>query len=469
MPSVSVIVPVFNAEAYLSECLQGLVDQSFRDFEIICVNDGSTDGSRGILGQFAASDDRVRIIDQDNEGPSAARNGGLAIATGEYVMFLDADDFFEPTMIEEVYGRSKEHDADICVFRVRRLSPDTAALVDADWSLRMELVPERLPFAPDEMDGHLFRFCTPAVWNKMFRRSFVEAAGLEFPPELRRAEDVPFTWMALALATRITVLDRALVNYRAQHDSGLLATIHAAPLDIVRALLQVKRDAAAADAFAQIERDFVNAALEQCLFNLDALGTAESAHALFERLRESGFVELGIAERGQDYFFDPHKYEQYRRVTEQAWPDYLFGDARLLRRQLVEVGEWARELTGWLDSCRADLASEAHRYEQSQEALANETHNSARLEQALKEEVATRVRTQEEAEQARARALAEVAELSERLRTTKDAAVKTDRALKDTRRTLERLQKSTSYRVGRFVTAVPRGIKRALASLRVGR
>ena len=458
MPKVSVIMPIYNAEPFLADCLGSLVSQTFEGFEIVAVNDGSTDGSRGILGQFADSDDRVRIIDQDNGGPSAARNSGFAIATGEYVIFLDADDFFEPTMIEEVYGRSKEHDADICIFRARRLSPDTGALTDADWSLRMELVPERLPFAPNEMSGHLFRFGTSAVWNKMFRKSFLETAGLEFPPGLRRAEDVPFTYLALALATRITVLDRALVNYRAQNDSGLLATIHAAPLDIVRALLQVKRDAAAADAFAQIERDFVNAALEQCLFNLDALGTAESAYELFERLRESGFVELGIAEHRQDYFFDPHKYEQYRRVAEQAWPDYLFGETRLLRRQLAEVGEWARELSGSLDRCRADLASEARSYEQSQEALANEARNYARLEQVLEDEVASRVRTQEEADQARARALAEVAELSERLR-----------ALKDAKTTLERLQKSTSYRVGRFLTAVPRGIKRALASRRVSR
>ena len=93
MPKISVIIPVYNVEKYLRECLDSLLNQTFKDIEIICVNDGSTDGSLNILNEYASKDSRFIIINQNNQGLSAARNNGLNVAKGDYVAFLDSDDY----------------------------------------------------------------------------------------------------------------------------------------------------------------------------------------------------------------------------------------------------------------------------------------------------------------------------------------------------------------------------------------
>ena len=101
--NISVIIPVYNAEEYLSECLKSIIGQSLREIEIICVNDGSTDRSLSILQYYAGIDKRVQVINQDNHGAGAARNTGMAVAKGKYLAFLDADDLYLPGALETCY------------------------------------------------------------------------------------------------------------------------------------------------------------------------------------------------------------------------------------------------------------------------------------------------------------------------------------------------------------------------------
>ena len=105
---VSVILPVYNASDYLHQCMDSIVGQTLKDIEIICVDDGSTDNSLDILKEYEQKDKRVKVIQQKNAGAGAARNNGLSIATGEYLSFLDSDDFFEPDMLEKAYEKAKE-------------------------------------------------------------------------------------------------------------------------------------------------------------------------------------------------------------------------------------------------------------------------------------------------------------------------------------------------------------------------
>ena len=113
---VSVIMPVFNVEKYLRQCLDSLLNQSLTEFEIICVDDGSTDSSLEILHEYQQKDHRVKVLTQQNKFAGVARNNGLKVAQGEYVFFLDSDDFFEKDMFMEVYNQGKKTDADIVIF-----------------------------------------------------------------------------------------------------------------------------------------------------------------------------------------------------------------------------------------------------------------------------------------------------------------------------------------------------------------
>ena len=118
MVKVSVIIPVYNVEPYLKQCMDSVVGQTLKDIEIICVDDGSTDGSLDILREYAAEDNRIQIIEQKNAGAGAARNNGMRHATGKYLSFLDSDDFFEPRMLEKAYDLAEKDQADLSLIHI---------------------------------------------------------------------------------------------------------------------------------------------------------------------------------------------------------------------------------------------------------------------------------------------------------------------------------------------------------------
>ena len=124
-PKVSVIIPVYNAENYLQQCLDSVANQTLQDIEIICVNDGSTDRSLEILRSFEKKDNRFIILTQENQGAAVARNEGLSIAKGEFISVLDADDFFDPNMLKAAYNRLVETNSEIAIFKVQLYDDST--------------------------------------------------------------------------------------------------------------------------------------------------------------------------------------------------------------------------------------------------------------------------------------------------------------------------------------------------------
>ena len=113
--NLSIIIPIYNKAEYISECLNGVFAQTLKDIEIICIDDGSTDGSAEIISEFAENDERIRLIKQNNRGAGAARNAGIKVAKGEYIAFLDADDYYPSNdTLARIYGAAKANNADIC-------------------------------------------------------------------------------------------------------------------------------------------------------------------------------------------------------------------------------------------------------------------------------------------------------------------------------------------------------------------
>ncbi len=314
MPKVSVIIPIYNTERYLPQCLDSVVAQTLEDIEIICVDDGSTDGSDAILREYAQRDERVIVVHQENQGLSAARNAGLDVASGDFIQFLDSDDWAEPTLLEDAYTRCVDDQAEMCIVRFRYVREDTGVTLDADCSLRMNLIPEKRPFSRSDVSGGLFELSTPAAWNKMLSRSFVVDKGLRFSGGAFDIEDVPFTYMALIQAQRITVVDKVLVNYRTGVAGSLMANVHERPTAICQALLLVKAGAQRLGVFEEIERDFVSTALDQCLYHLKIAKTAEAFQTLYEALKQTYFAELGIDGLASDDHPDQLQYDRYVRI-----------------------------------------------------------------------------------------------------------------------------------------------------------
>ena len=122
MIKISVIIPVYNVEQYLRECLESVINQTLSELEIICINDGSTDSSLDILREYEQKDNRIIVINKDNEGQAAARNIGISMAKGEYIGFLDSDDYIDSNFYEKLYNAAKKYKADIACTNLYRFS-----------------------------------------------------------------------------------------------------------------------------------------------------------------------------------------------------------------------------------------------------------------------------------------------------------------------------------------------------------
>ena len=219
-PKVSVIVPVYNTEKYLEKCLDSLVNQTLTDIEIICVNDGSTDGSLAILNKFAADDFRIKVINQNNKGQSAARNAGLSAAKGEYIGFLDSDDFADNSMFEKLYYSAKKNDSDLIMCAVNLYNDKTSQVSSDDPYFGLKIFEQQTNsdmffdnvFSYEQCKDFLFRICV-VPWNKLIKANFLKENNIKFVEGLS-FEDNIFCLELLLKAKRISLFKDALPFYR---------------------------------------------------------------------------------------------------------------------------------------------------------------------------------------------------------------------------------------------------------------
>lgn len=224
---MSIVVPVYNAEAHLVESFNCLAEQSYGNFEVIMVDDGSKDGSPEICKDFACHDSRFVYVRQGNAGAGFARNHGMDLAHGEFLMFLDADDLFDPAMVETLHARLERDGADVAVCCANGFS----GCYDARnaWPVNEGA---RMPagvYSPSEFADSFYQSVTSCPWDKMFRASFVRDYGLRYQT-LRYSNDSFFVLMALLLARRVVWTDEVLVHYRVGQGGSLRDKMYLNPL-----------------------------------------------------------------------------------------------------------------------------------------------------------------------------------------------------------------------------------------------
>ncbi|MFC4500333.1 MULTISPECIES: bifunctional glycosyltransferase/CDP-glycerol:glycerophosphate glycerophosphotransferase [Streptomyces] len=220
MPRFSVIVPAYKVQAYLHECLESVLSQSFTDLELIAVDDRSPDACGEIIDEFTARDTRVRAVHlPENVGPGRARNAGIERATGDYLLFLDSDDTLAPEALRAIADRLKETgEPDVLVYDYARTFWDGRTERDKVAARLTEQGPA--PFRLEDRP-ELLRVLMVA-WNKACRREFVQREGLTFPPG--HYEDTPWTYPMLMAADSIATLDRVCVHYRRRRRGNILST-----------------------------------------------------------------------------------------------------------------------------------------------------------------------------------------------------------------------------------------------------
>lgn len=212
-PRVSVVLPVYNTEGYLRQCLDSLLAKTFDDIEIVCVNDGSTDKSLKIIEEYLKKDDRVKLVTQEHQGRAAARNKGRYLARGEYICFMNSSDYAKPDMIDKLYQNAKEYESDISMCTVTLLDKTTMGFKDDNFSLDLfsEDYNER-SFSPQETYEFMFKINVNSI-NKLFRREFLEKNNIVFLNSIHYEEYLFFT-QAYITAANISILRNPLIVHR---------------------------------------------------------------------------------------------------------------------------------------------------------------------------------------------------------------------------------------------------------------
>ena len=206
MIPISVIIPVYNVEKYLKRCLDSVINQTFRDLEIICVNDGSTDGSSEILEEYKSKDERIIIINKVNGGLSSARNAGMKVARGEYIGFVDSDDWIDLDFFEKLYTAAKKHDADVACAGIKRVYSSGKVLK------KLELGEEIILRKCSEKYSYLEIPKKCYVWNKIYKKAEIERQSLLFKEGVT-FEDCYFTIRLLYHSDKIVTVPNIYYNY----------------------------------------------------------------------------------------------------------------------------------------------------------------------------------------------------------------------------------------------------------------
>ena len=310
-PKVSVIIPVYNAEKYLKECLDSVVGQTLQDIEIICVDAGSTDSSAAIIAEYQAVDSRVVFItDKGRLDAGSARNIGMEYASGKYLSILDADDFFEKDMLETAYIAAENNsceivvfDSDIYIHSKKEFAPHH--------SIKYSSLPAKKVFSMADTKGDIFGIFKGWAWDKLILTSFIKENDIKFQQQ-RTTNDMFFVFAALAKADRISVIKKVMAHYRREAGS-LSVTRELSWHCFYDALVALKTQLEHWNLFEKFQQDYVNYSLHFSLWHLNTL--KEPTHTLlYNKLREEWYENLGVTKADKSYFYNPKEYLQYQSI-----------------------------------------------------------------------------------------------------------------------------------------------------------
>ena len=213
-PAISVIVPIYNVEKYLRQCLDSIVGQTFNDLEIILINDGSKDGSLEIVNEYAAKDKRIKVIDKPNEGYGKTMNRGIEVATGEYIGIVESDDWIEPDMYETLYGIAKTHNVNVAKSSFIRFDDESGELKNP------------FPWIPEQYMEQTINprqypavfYAQPSIWSAIYRLEFLNSNNIRFLETPGASfQDTAFTFKVWAMAGTVYFTKKPLVHYRVGH------------------------------------------------------------------------------------------------------------------------------------------------------------------------------------------------------------------------------------------------------------
>lgn len=309
MCKVSVIMPVYNAEEFLRQCLDSLRAQTLKDFEVICVDDGSTDASYNILKEYSAMDSRFAVIHQENTGAGAARNNGFAHAKGEYVVFLDCDDFFAEDFLEKTWKVGVEKKADIILFCARMYDNKTGEFGPEHGYLRTEFLPDKEVFSGDDIPSRIFVATSPAPWLRVLRADFIREKKIEYQ-NIPNSNDYFFTQLAMAEAARICAVQEDFVFYRVNNIGSLQGKRTKYNLCFAQAIEALYDELNARGLYEKYRISFIHSAVGCFNDKIKSTNSAQARDEIFQYMLSDAFQRMGLLGHDVQYYGGNWLYNQ---------------------------------------------------------------------------------------------------------------------------------------------------------------
>ncbi len=322
---ISVIIPVYNSEKYLESAVNSFTQQTYKNLEILCVDDGSTDESVNILESLAQNDERIKIYKQKNAGAGAARNTGLSKACGEYVYFFDSDDIADKKLIEKAYTRAAETDADIVAFNGYTFTYNDLNTKKFKSGFNKNIIKDvDRVFSYRDYPESILSTVNVVPWNKLIKRSFITENSIVFE-EISSTNDLTFSAVCLAAAQRIALLDSALVYYRLGHD-GTVTSIKGKNLqNVIKAIESAERQIKQLEHAEEILRSLYNFTAENYCFAFlnytDDFASPQSKdfyESIKNRFSQEDFASLQYKD-----FRNKEAYAVCRSVKEHTYEEML--------------------------------------------------------------------------------------------------------------------------------------------------
>lgn len=320
---VSVIIPVYNAERYLRECLDSVLGQTLKSIEVICVDDGSTDGSLKIIEEYAEKDSRIKIIKQKNLFAGAARNNGMKAASGKYYAFWDADDRFEPGALEILFNRCEKKRADLCLCGAYVFSDGSKRRVVDETVLRKRFLPRQSVFSIENYPEYIFNITARAPWNKIIKASFLKENGIKFQ-NFQNANDTYFSMICMFYAKRITYVEKPLVNYRVNNSESITGKASADPVCGYEAYKAVYDEITAKGICERALQSFYSRLYNGLIRTVMIQQQGDAMRAAYDKIKNEGFDYFDIrAHIAEDYCYFKSDREDMLYMAEHTLEEFL--------------------------------------------------------------------------------------------------------------------------------------------------
>lgn len=319
-PIISVIVTAYNIEKYIKQCLESINLQTYKDFECIIVNDGSSDDTQKIIDEFIKDKHHFKSMYKTNEGVSTARNAGFESSTGEYVIFLDGDDFFDEHLLEFLYRKIVESSSDMtfCNYKVFYESMQKFSEPQIDYTLL-----SNSNFISYHTDPeNILNTPTLMVWNKIFKSSFLRDNKLKSNKRLQRAQDIDFVGRAILNAEKIGIVEAVLVSYRSDTGVSNVSKLYRHPYDVVRALNYLRKYIDSKKIYKLVKISYIKVSINHLLANLYFTETYQVHKLIFNKAKKL-LLETGLDELRSTHFSDERLYEAGKKLVNSSYEEWL--------------------------------------------------------------------------------------------------------------------------------------------------